>query len=152
MTSWNYGPVLSNLPLPLISLTHPGMWQVERFAVLQLKYIQSFFSITGSEEEGGGLQRSFCQCSEQLSARAWHHMGGIRRRRMLFSYPVWPLCTKSKHHSPSFPLILFVLFHCLLPFGVSVWVWWEEDPAGEKLLCRSTSCYPLLCTDAALCN
>lgn len=51
MTSRSSSPALSNLPLPLISLTHPGMWQVERFTVMQLKFIQPFFSITAGNRE-----------------------------------------------------------------------------------------------------
>lgn len=52
MTSRSSSPALSNLPLPLISLTPSGMWQVERFTVMQLKFIQPFFSITAGNGEG----------------------------------------------------------------------------------------------------
>lgn len=38
--------VLSNLPLPLISLTHSGLWQVKRFQVSQLNCIHLFSSKT----------------------------------------------------------------------------------------------------------
>lgn len=53
MTSRSSSSALSNLPLPLISLTHPSVWQVERFTIMQLKYIQQFFFITAGNRGGG---------------------------------------------------------------------------------------------------
>lgn len=114
MASWNYSPVLSNLPLPLISLTHPGMWQVERFKVLQLKYIQSFFSITGGEEGGGGgLQRTGF-LPVQWTAE-WSGVMPYGRNRdwiaiLLSSF-------YSKDPPPSFPLTSYSCLFILLSFA-----------------------------------
>lgn len=98
MTSHSSSPAFPNLPQPLISFTHPSVWQVERFTVMQLKYIQPFFSITTSNREekkgGGGLQWE--QCGEQLRARAQRHVEGIRGRwGLLLSHLDWPPCTWS---------------------------------------------------------
>lgn len=81
-----------NLALPLISLTHSGVWQVERFKALQPFFISPLLTEDLEEEEefSGGLD--FCQYTEQLSDPAWCHVGKIRRRRFLFRYPVWPPC------------------------------------------------------------
>lgn len=69
MTSRSPSPALSNLPLPLISLTHPGMWQVERFTVMQLKFIQPFFSITaGNGERKKRERRRFTVGAAQWTA------------------------------------------------------------------------------------
>lgn len=70
MTSRSSSPALSNLPLPLISLTHPGMWQVERFTVMQLKFIQPFFSITAGNREKRKEEEVY---SGNSAVNSWEH-------------------------------------------------------------------------------
>lgn len=129
MTSWKRSPVLSNLPLPLISLTHPGMWQVERFKVLQMKYIQSFFSITGREEGGGGgFQGTGFLPVQRTAERSGGTPYGRNQEEaspIPLLYPAWPPCTYCTvrnfgglpcHFASSFSSYFILFFYSIVFF------------------------------------
>ncbi len=110
--------------------------------------ISSLFSplLAGKKKEEVSRGLGFCQYSEQLSGLAWCHMGGIRRRRVPFPYPAWPLCTYSKElwrAAMSFPIPSLMsysvfLFYCLLlPFFVfiSSSPWFKCDLKWVLLCC-----------------